>query len=60
MEDELARARHIEKAIHMEEKVISADDRSVRGILVDENAQERYPAGRGERKFMESISFRRI
>ena len=35
----------MEKAIHMEENVISADDRSVMGTLVDENAQDRYPAG---------------
>ena len=45
VEDELARARHMEEAIHMEENVISADDRSVMGTLVDEDAQERYPAG---------------
>ena len=45
VEDELARARHMEKAIDMEENVIPADDRSVMGTLVDENAQDRYSAG---------------
>ena len=45
VEDELARARNMDKAIHMEENVIPADDRSVMGTLVDENAQDRYPAG---------------
>ena len=45
VEDEFARARNMEKAIHMEEHVIPADDRSVMGTLVDENAQDRYPAG---------------